>query len=63
MIIPLKKKYLTHSNKGYRRNHNGNGARRVKKTISLPSVYSYDRNKHVLLVNAVTGHAVMVNYK
>jgi hypothetical protein len=59
--IPLKAKYKVHARGGYRRQHNGNGNRKIKKSISLPSVYSYDRTKHVLQVNGKTGHGIMVH--
>lgn len=60
--IPLKAKYLP-PNKlyGYPRRHNGSGSRKVAKGQRLPSVYSYDRTKHVLQVNGLTGHTVMVH--
>lgn len=63
MIIPLKAKYRP-PNKlyGYPRRHNGTGTKKVKKSISLPSVYSYNRDDHVLLVDAKTGHKVMKHY-
>jgi hypothetical protein len=58
--IPLKRKYKPQAKLyGYRRQHNGNGNRKTKKTISLPSVYSYDREMHVLQVDGGTGHSVM----
>lgn len=60
--IPLKRKYKPQDKLyGYRRQHNGRGERKVKKTISLPPVYSYERDKHILLVDGKTGHAVMVH--
>jgi hypothetical protein len=61
--IPLKAKYRPQDKLyGYPRRHNGSGNRKAKKGQSLPSVYSYDRTKHVLMVNGLTGHAVMVHY-
>lgn len=61
--IPLKRKYLPQDKLyGYPRRHNGSGSRKVKKGQSLPSVYSYDRTKHVLHVDGKTGHAVMKHY-
>lgn len=60
--IPLKRKYLPQDKLyGYPRRHNGNSNRKVKKSNSLPAVYSYDRTKHILQVDGGTGHAVMVH--
>lgn len=61
MEIPLKRKYTVYTKSGYRRQHNGNGTRRVKKSISLPSVYSYDKTKHIFQVDGGTGHGIMVH--
>lgn len=59
--IPLKRKYTVYTRSGYRRQHNGNGARKPKKGMSLDSVKSYDRTKHILNVNGKTGHGVMIH--
>lgn len=58
--IPLKRKYLPQDKLyGYTRRHNGSGTRKSPKGQRLPSVYSYDRTKHVLQVDGKTGHSVM----
>lgn len=58
--IPLKRKYTPQDKLyGYPRRHNGNSNRKVKKSNSLPGVKSYDRTKHVLMVDGGTGHSVM----
>jgi hypothetical protein len=62
--IPLKAKYRPPAKLyGYPRRHNGSSAKKVAKGQKMPAVYSYDRTKHVLQVDGLTGHAVMVHYK
>jgi len=58
--IPLKSKYrLQDKLYGYPRRHNGNSNKKTPKGARLGSVYSYDREKHVLMVDGLTGHSVM----
>lgn len=58
--IRLKAKYrLQDKIYGYPRRHNGNSNRKTKNGAKMPSVYSYNREKHVLMVDGLTGHSVM----
>jgi hypothetical protein len=60
--IPLKRKYLPQDKLyGYPRRHNGNSNKKTPKGQKLQAVYSYDRTKHILMVDGGTGHAVMVH--
>lgn len=62
MIIPLKAKYRPQDKLyGYPRRHNGNSNRKQLKGVRYPSVYSHDRDYHVLQVDGRTGHAVMLH--
>lgn len=58
--IPLKSKYTPQDKLyGYPRRHNGNSNKKQPKGQKLPSVYSYNREKHILMVDGLTGHSVM----
>jgi hypothetical protein len=63
MEIPLKAKYRPQDKLyGYARRHNGNNAKKIKKGIVYPAVYSHNRDEHVLLVDAKSGHTVMKHH-
>lgn len=61
MLIPLRRKYTVGFKSRNKSTHNDSAKK--KKRHSHSSSKPYNREDHVLYVNAATGHAVMRHYE